>query len=78
MSSNKISNIPHFIKARSPEGLRRLMLRNNVKWGLIFNYYQIIFDGNTWFAWFQLDAVDALEDEIKQMEARGKGDKVDG
>ena len=77
MSSNKISNIPHFIKARSPKGLRLSMLRNNVKWGLIFNYYQIIWDGKNWYAWFQLDAVDALEDEIKQMEARGK-EKVDG
>lgn len=72
MSSNSITNIPHFLKAGSPEGLRRLMLRNNMRWGMIFNYYQIIFDGKNWFAWYQLDAVDALSDELKEMEARGK------
>ena len=68
MSSTKITNIPHFIKARSPKGLRRLMLRNNVKYKLIFNYYQIVFDGKDWYAWFQLDAADALEEELKEME----------
>jgi len=71
MSSNKITNIPHFISARSPEGLRRLMLRTNVKHGLIFDYYQIIFDGKKWFAWYQLDAVDGFADEINAVEEKG-------
>ena len=72
MSSSKISNIPHYLKARSPEGLRRAMLKNNVKWGMIFNYYQIIFDGKDWWAWFQLDAVESLQDELNEIEERGR------
>ena len=70
---NSIDNIPHFISARSPKGLRRLMLANNVKHGLIFNYYQIIFDGKRWYAWFQMNAAEALQEELQQMEERGKG-----
>jgi hypothetical protein len=48
------------------------MLRNNVRHGLVFNYYQIVFDGVKWYAWFQLDAVNALEDEINQMKSGSK------
>ena len=74
MSSSKITNIPHFIKARSPEGLRKLMLNTNVKWGYIFDYFKIYRDSvdNMLYAWFQLDAVEALQDELKEIEARGK------
>lgn len=65
MSSTSITNIPHFISARTPQGLRRLMLKNNVKHGLVFNYYQIVFDGKKWYAWFQLDAEISFKEEIE-------------
>jgi hypothetical protein len=41
------------------------MLRNNVKHGLIFNYYQIMFDGKRWYAWYQLDAEIGFKEEIE-------------
>ena len=71
MSSSKITNVPHFLVARSPMGLRNAMLKNNIKHGLIFDYYQIIFDGKNWIAWFQLDAVDSMQEEIREAEAKG-------
>lgn len=45
-------NIPHFLKARSPDGLRALMLENNNKRGCEFQYYQIVFADGFWYAWF--------------------------
>ena len=70
-STNKITNIPHFLSARSPQGLRRLMLRNNVKHGLIFDY-KIMFDGSKWYAWYQLDAVEGFREDIEKAEAKGR------
>jgi len=68
--SLKITLIPHYLSARSPEGLRRLMLRNNVKHKAIFDYKIMIF-GNKLLAWYQLDAVDGFRDEIEEAEAKG-------
>ena len=48
----KLSRIPNYLKARSPFGLRRLMLSNNVRLGAQVNYFQIVFDGTDWIAWF--------------------------
>ena len=42
---------PQFIKAASPSGLVRLMLSNNIKLGMQFDY-QIVHDGKSWFAWY--------------------------
>lgn len=43
--------VPNFLKAASPQGLVRLMLSNNIKLGMQFDY-QIVHDGKSWFAWF--------------------------
>jgi len=45
------AHIPNFLVARSPEGLRRLMLVNQVKKGAVFNY-QISFSKGRWYAWY--------------------------
>ena len=39
--AGNISNIPDFIIATSPKGLRRLMLKNNIKYKAEFSYYDI-------------------------------------
>lgn len=49
-------NIPHFISAGSPEGLRRKLLENNLVNGTEYQYYSIVFDGNSWFAWYYREA----------------------
>lgn len=49
-------NIPHYLKAESPQGLRLAMLRLNMSSGKEFDYYQIVFDGKSWFAWYYDEA----------------------
>jgi hypothetical protein len=48
-------NIPHFLSAETPEGLRQLMLANNVSRLREFRY-QIVHDGTNWVAWFYDEA----------------------
>lgn len=49
-----LRRIPNVLSARSPRGLRRLMLNNNVKHGIEFKYFDIQFINGRWFAWFYL------------------------
>lgn len=51
----RVSNLPNFLKHRSPEGLRKLMLTNNIKLGQQVNYISIQFVSGYWFAWFYQD-----------------------
>lgn len=44
--------IPHYISARSPSGLQRLMFLNNLRDGLEHQYFDISLQGNRWYAWF--------------------------
>ena len=41
MSDIRADSIPNFVKAQSPQGLRRVMLLNNVRLGSFVNYYGI-------------------------------------
>lgn len=60
------SRAPNFLKAASPQGLVRLMLSNNVKLGMQFNY-QIVHDGKSWFAWYYIiqDNKEALANALQ-------------
>jgi len=49
-------NIPNFIAALTPQGLRRLMLMNNLKHGYFFKYYSIEFINGKWYAWYYAEA----------------------
>jgi len=60
-----LNNIPTYLKAKSPQGLRRLMLSNNVKHGGIFEY-QIMFVGEYWYAWYRADAKTFLGNIIEE------------
>lgn len=61
-------SIPFFIKARSPQGLRRLMIENNAKHGLTFKYFDIQNVKGQWYAWYykQLDSLN--KEDIKGLE----------
>jgi hypothetical protein len=48
----KLNNIPNFLKAKSPQGLRRLMLLNNVKSVIQYTYHDIQFVNGDWYAWY--------------------------
>lgn len=50
-----VRNVPTFIKAASAFALRRLMFRTNLKFGKEFRYFDISFDGTSWFAWYYLE-----------------------
>jgi hypothetical protein len=48
----KLNKVPQYLKASSPEGLRRLMLRNNVRLATQIVYHDIQFVNGYWFAWY--------------------------
>lgn len=58
----KPSHIKFYLKSKSPETLKVLMLRNNVEKKHYFDY-NIIHDGNNWFAWYEWDT-DNLNSEL--------------
>lgn len=47
-----IWNIPNFISAPTPKGMREAMLKNNLKKGIQFHYFDIQFVKGSWIAWF--------------------------
>ncbi len=49
----KFSHIPKFIKARSPLGLRRLMLQVAAKDGKKYTFTNIQFVKGEWYAWYE-------------------------
>lgn len=48
----RLDKIPNFVKAKSPEGLRRVMLMNNIRNAMQFVYHDIQFVNGYWFAWY--------------------------
>jgi len=59
----KVSVIPQYLKAKSPEGLRRLMLIVNMKHSTQFVFHSIQFVQGYWYAWFYVEqrVIDAIE-----------------
>lgn len=52
MGEVSVVQIPNFVSAVTPMGLRRAMLMNNAKYRLVFNYYSVSYANGRWFAWF--------------------------
>ncbi len=50
----RASNSPSFIIASNPKQLERMMLLNNIKHNVSFDY-KIIYANNKWYAWFDMD-----------------------
>jgi hypothetical protein len=48
-------DVPHYVRAKSPEGLIRAMLANNVKLKAYVGYFDIQFVNGFWYAWFTVD-----------------------
>lgn len=61
---------PRFLKAKSPKGLERAMLLNNIRRSSLHNY-TIVFDGKEWFAWYYVDLDGAYNQEIKEILKEG-------
>lgn len=51
-----VTRIPKYVKAATPDGLRRMMLRNSLRMNAQVPYFDIqqANDG-TWYAWFLYD-----------------------
>jgi hypothetical protein len=52
MASALDNEIPNFIKARNPKGLRAEMLKNNHRLAMTIQYFDIQFVNKVWFAWY--------------------------
>lgn len=46
-------SIPSYIVASSPQGLRRLCLLNNLKFGRQFVYKDFQFVNGKWYCWYE-------------------------
>ena len=57
--TKKPSHVKHYVKAKSPEILKALMLKNSIEKKCYFDYV-IVHDGSFWFAWFDWDSEEAL------------------
>ena len=47
-----VGRIPKFIKAGSPKGLQRLMLRTQAQLGYGVHWFDIQYTNKQWFAWY--------------------------
>lgn len=44
--------VPNYVKATSPQGLRRLMYEAQVKDSVQYSFFDISFVDGYWYAWF--------------------------
>lgn len=63
------ADIPNFIQASTPQGLRLAMLRNNAKHGMFFHYFDIQFVNGKWIAWF-FQRIENADELLKPTEAK--------
>lgn len=65
--------IPHYISARSPSGLQRLMFANNLKDGVEHQYFDIGMHQNRWYAWFYKEVKTSEPELITRSKAVKQG-----
>lgn len=56
--------IKFFLKAKTPELLQEMMLQNNLKTSC-YHDYKIMYVEKFWFAWYELDAQNLIEEKLK-------------
>lgn len=62
--NKKPSHIKHFLKSKSPEMLKAMMLKNSIEKKYYFDYF-IVHDGQHWFAWYEWDSESVLGDMVE-------------
>lgn len=67
---SRATHIPNYIKAKSEQGLRKLMLQTNLKTRMEYRYFDIQFTNGYWFAWFyqDIDLNKLFEDKLTKGE----------
>lgn len=48
----RLDKIPNFLKAQSPQALRRKMFLNNMQKNIQYVYHSIQFVNGEWYAWY--------------------------
>ena len=66
-----LGDIKTFLKSEDPEKLTDMMLANNIK-TRCYHDYRIVFDGKFWFAWFEMDLNDLINEKMNDVR-NGKG-----
>lgn len=54
MAKARPNEIPNYIQAVTPRGLRLAMIENNTRQKLTIQYFDIQYVKGKWFAWFYL------------------------
>lgn len=68
----KPSHVKHYIRSKTAEGLKALMIDNNVKKKHYFDY-QIVHDGANWFAWYEWDIEGQLSEVMDETNNQRSG-----
>lgn len=64
-----MDTIPNFVKSKSPQGLRRLMRRNNFRFRAFIKYdIHWVDSEKTWYAWFYIEAEKLNEQEKVELD----------
>lgn len=66
--------IPQYVSARSPQGLRRVMLMNNARTGYFYNYFDIQFAEGKWYAWYFREVG---SDDVQVLEEKEPADSAE-
>lgn len=59
----ELNTIPNYVTARTPQGLRRAMLRVNMRLKAFASFYDIQFVNGRWYAWYWEDVDPARQPE---------------
>jgi len=55
--------IKFYLKAKSPEGLKLLMINNNIT-KASYHPYDIMFAGGFWYAWYEASSDNFIKEQV--------------
>lgn len=58
--------VPVHLTARTPEDLTIAMLRNNIKDGIRYSYFDIQKNGKDWFCWYLKDIGKIVKNQLDE------------
>jgi hypothetical protein len=62
-----INDTQHYLKAKSAEGIKALMLKNNLD-RRAYHGYQIIFANGFWYAWYDANISDSDMENLDDLD----------
>lgn len=55
-------SLPSYMRAKTAQGLRLLMLKTNARHGIDFHYFDIQFAAGYWYAWYFLPGYKSINE----------------